>query len=120
VTFSNFFTIIVALWLILLFTYFAWTFFLKSLFYRICIYKRGLATTAEVVYFQDSLIKVQYQPLCHIRLKFQTEDGQVKTENLKVIIRKKDHDKYKVGKIINIKYDPKNLKNISILGQIML
>jgi hypothetical protein len=37
-----------------------------------------------------------------------------------VIIRKKDHDKYKVGKIINIKYDPKNLKNISILGQIML
>jgi len=42
------------------------------------------------------------------------------TENLKVIIAKKNHDKYKVGSIIKIKYDPKNLNNISILGEVML
>jgi len=42
------------------------------------------------------------------------------TENLKVIIAKKDLVKYKVGSTINIKYDPKNLNNISILGEVML
>lgn len=41
------------------------------------------------------------------------------TENLKVIIAKKNQDKYKVGSIIKIKYDPQNLKNISILGEVM-
>lgn len=77
-------------------------------------------TSAEVVYFQDSLAKVQYRPLCYIKLKFQTEQSQIMTENLKVLIGEKNHHKYKVGSIINIKYDSKNLKNISILGEIML
>lgn len=77
-------------------------------------------TSAEVVYFQDSLTKVQYRPLCYIKLKFQTEQGQIITENLKVLIAKQDQHKYKVGSVINIKYDPKNLKNISILGEVML
>ena len=77
-------------------------------------------TSAEGVYFQDSLAKVQYRPLCYIKLKFQTEQGQIITENLKVLIAKQDQHKYKVGSIINIKYDPKNLKNISILGEVMI
>lgn len=77
-------------------------------------------TSAKVVYFQDSLAKVQYRPLCYVKLKFQTEQGQVITENLKVLIAKQDQHKYKVGSIINIKYDPKNLKNISILGEVMI
>ena len=38
------------------------------------------------------------------------------TENLKVLVAKQNHDQYKVGSIIKIKYDPKNLKNILILG----
>ncbi|MCU4456329.1 hypothetical protein KTH94_06405 [Acinetobacter pittii] len=37
-----------------------------------------------------------------------------------VLIAKQDQHKYKVGSIIKIKYDPKNLKNISILGEVML
>lgn len=77
-------------------------------------------TSAEVVYFQDSLAKLQYRPLCYVKLKIQTEQGQVITENLKVLIAKQDHYKYKVGSIINIKYDPKNLKTISILGEVMI
>lgn len=77
-------------------------------------------TSAEIIYFQDSLAKVQYLPLCYIKLKFQTEQGQIITENLKVLVAKQNHHKYKVGSIINIKYDPKNLKNISILGEVML
>lgn len=63
---------------------------------------------------------MQYRPLCYVKLKFQTEQGQVITENLKVLIAKQDQHKYKVGSIINIKYDPKNLKNISILGEVMI
>lgn len=77
-------------------------------------------TSAEVVYFQDSLAKVQYRPLCYIKLKFQTEQGEIMTQNLKVLIAKKNHDQYKVGSLIKIKYDPKNLKNISILGEVMV
>ena len=46
-------------------------------------------TSAEVVYFQDSLAKVQYRPLCYIKLKFQTEQGQIITENLKVLMLSK-------------------------------
>lgn len=42
------------------------------------------------------------------------------TENLKVLIAKQNHDQYKVGSIIKIKYAPQNLKNISILGEVML
>ncbi len=95
-------------------------FFLKSQVQRFLIYKRGKIASAEVVYFQDSLAKVQYRPLCYVKLKFQTKQGQVITENLKVLISKQDHYKYKVGSIINIKYDPKNLKNISILGEVMI
>ena len=107
-------------WFSLFFIYIAWTFFLKSLVHKFLIYRRGIITSAEVLYFQDSLAKVQYRPLCYIKLKFQTEQGQVITENLKVLIGKQDHYKYKVGNIINIKYDPKNLKNISILGEVMI
>ncbi len=77
-------------------------------------------TSAKVIYFQDSLAKVQYRPLCYIKLKFQTEQGEIITENLKVLIAKKNHDQYKVGSLIKIKYDPKNLKNISILGEVMV
>ncbi|WP_050675750.1 DUF3592 domain-containing protein [Acinetobacter sp. 1542444] len=118
--FSDFFTFIGVVWFSLFFTYIVWTFFLKSQVQRFLIYKRGKMTSAEVVYFQDSLAKVQYRPLCYIKLKFQTEQGQIITENLKVLIAKQDQHKYKVGSIINIKYDPKNLKNISILGEVMI
>lgn len=118
--FSDFLTFIGTIWFALFFIYIAWIFFLKRLVYKFFIYKRGIIAPAEVVYFQDSLVKVQYRPLCHIKLKFQTEQGQIITENVKVLIAKKDHDKYKVGRLINIKYDPKNLKNISILGELML
>jgi len=119
VKFSDFLTFIGIIWFTLFFIYIAWTFFLKSLVYKFFIYKRGIVTSAEVVYFQDSLVKVQYRPLCHIKLKFQAAQGQIITENLKVIIAKQNHDQYKVGNIINIKYDPQNLKNISILGELM-
>lgn len=107
-------------WFSLFFIYIAWTFFLKNLVHKFLIYSRGIITSAEVVYFQDSLAKVQYRPLCYIKLKFQTEQGQIITENIKVLVAKQNHHKYKVGSIINIKYDPKNLKNISILGEVML
>lgn len=107
-------------WFSLFFIYIVWIFFLKSLVHKFLIYKRGIITSAEVVYFQDSLAKVQYRPLCYIKLKFQTEQGQIITENIKVLVAKKNHHKYKVGSIIYIKYDPKNLKNISILGEVML
>ena len=50
-------------------------------------------TSAEVVYFQDSLAKVQYRPLCYIKLKFQTEQGEIITENLKVLIAKQNPKK---------------------------
>ncbi|OOS68229.1 hypothetical protein BTG60_04505, partial [Acinetobacter pittii] len=82
--FSDFLTFIGTVWFSLLFIYITWTFFLKSQVQRFLIYKRGKMTSAEVVYFQDSLAKVQYRPLCYIKLKFQTEQGQVITENLKV------------------------------------
>ena len=118
--FSNFLTFIGVIWFSLFFLYIAWIFFLKSLVYKFLIYKRGMITSAEVVYFQDSLVKVQYRPLCHIKLKFQAEQGQIMTENLKVLVAQQNHHKYKVGSIINIKYDPKNLKNISILGEVMI
>jgi len=120
VKFTDFLTFIGVVWFTLFFIYIAWTFFLKSLVYKFLIYKRGIITSAEILYFQDTLVKVQYRPLCHIKLKFEAEQGQIITENLKVIIAKKDHDKYKVGHLINIQYDPKNLKNISILGELML
>lgn len=107
-------------WFSLFFLYIAWVFFLKSLVHKFLIYRRGIITPAEVVYFQDSLAKVQYRPLCYIKLKFQTEQGQIITENIKVLVAKQNHHKYKVGSIINIKYNPKNLKNISILGEVML
>ncbi len=118
--FSDFWTFIGVIWFTLFFIYIAWTFFLKSLVHKFLIYKRGIITSAEVVYFQDSLVKVQYPPLCHIKLKFQAEQDQIMTENLKVLIAKQNHDQYKVGSIIKIKYDPQNLKNISILGEVML
>lgn len=118
--FSDFLTFIGVVWFSLFFTYIAWTFFLKSLVHKFFIYKRGIITSAEVAYFQDSLVKVQYRPVCHIKLKFQAEQGQIITENLKVIIPKQNHDQYKIGSIIKIKYDPKNLKNISILGEVMV
>jgi hypothetical protein len=120
VKFSDFLTFIGMAWFSLFFLYIAWVFFLKSLVHKFLIYRRGIMTSAEVVYFQDSLAKVQYRPLCYIKLKFQTEQGQIMTENLKLLIAKQNHHKYKVGSIINIKYDPKNLKNISILGEVML
>lgn len=118
--FSDFLSFIGTVWFSLLFIYIAWIFFLKSQVQRFLIYKRGKFASAEVVYFQDSLAKVQYRPLCYVKLKFQTEQGQVITENLKVLIAKQDQHKYKVGSIIKIKYDPKNLKNISILGEVMI
>ncbi|OBA11004.1 hypothetical protein A9988_14485 [Acinetobacter calcoaceticus] len=118
--FSDFLTFIGTVWFSLFFIYIAWIFFLKSQVQRFLIYKRGKMTSAEVVYFQDSLAKVQYRPLCYVKLKFQTEQGQVLTENLKVLIAKQDQHKYKVGSVINIKYDPKNFKNISILGEVMI
>ncbi|KRI52071.1 DUF3592 domain-containing protein [Acinetobacter pittii] len=118
--FSDFLTFIGMVWFSLFFIYIAWTFFLKSLVHKFLIYRRGIITSAEVVYFQDSLAMVQYRPLCYIKLKFQTEQGQIITENIKVLVAKQNHHKYKVGSIINIKYDPKNLKNISILGEVML
>lgn len=107
-------------WFSLFFIYIVWIFFLKSLVHKFLIYRRGIITSAEVVYFQDSLAKVQYRPLCYFKLKFQSEQGQIITENLKVLIAKQDHYKYKLGSIIKIKYDPKNLKNISILGEVMI
>ncbi|WP_111854764.1 DUF3592 domain-containing protein [Acinetobacter oleivorans] len=118
--FSDFLTFIGIAWFSLFFAYIAWAFFLKSLVHKFLIYKRGMITYAEIMYFQDSLAKVQYRPLCYIKLKFQTEQGEIITENLKVLIAKQNHDQYKVGSIIKIKYDPKNLKNISILGEVMV
>lgn len=118
--FSDFLTFIGMVWFSLFFIYIAWTFFLKSLIHKFLIYRRGIITSAEVIYFQDSLAKVQYRPLCYIKLKLKTEQGQIITENIKVLMAKKNHHKYKVGSIINIKYDPKNLKNISILGEVMI
>ncbi|RSN88400.1 hypothetical protein EA766_16110 [Acinetobacter pittii] len=99
--FSDFLTFIGTVWFSLLFIYIAWIFFLKSQVQRFLIYKRGKFASAEVVYFQDSLAKVQYRPLCYVKLKFQTEQGQVITENLKVANSNMRCDSFKSHMIIN-------------------
>lgn len=96
--------------------YFHWEFIIKPIYAKVCIVNRGITTTAEVLYFIDTLVKVQNRPLIHLVLQFDMNGSTRKTNKLKILIKKQDLVKYKIGANILIKYDPKNLKNIEVLS----
>ncbi|MFC4953266.1 DUF3592 domain-containing protein [Acinetobacter puyangensis] len=117
-TISKLLFIIFALWFTLFLAYFWWKVALKGWVYKFFLYRRGIVTTAEITYFLDSLIKVQYRAMFYVKLKFHTATQEVNTDNIKIFLSKNEIHRYRVGQKVKIKYDPKNLKNISIIGVI--
>ncbi|ENV73620.1 hypothetical protein F946_01132 [Acinetobacter johnsonii ANC 3681] len=95
-----------------------WKILLKDIYYKICRSIGGKETEAEIVYYLDSLIKVQYQPLFFMQLRFNIDGNETITDKFKVIMRKGDAAKYAVGKRVKIKYDLKNIENVIILNVI--
>ena len=95
-----------------------WKILLKDIYYKICRSIRGNETEAEIVYYLDSLIKFQYQPLFFMQLRLNIDGNEILTDKFKVIMRKSDTAKYAVGKSVKIKYDPKNIENVIILNVI--
>ena len=95
-----------------------WKILLKDIYYKICRSIRDKETEAEIVYYLDSLIKFQYQPLFFMQLRLNIDGNEILTDKFKVIMRKSDTAKYAVGKSVKIKYDPKNIENVIILNVI--
>lgn len=99
-------------------SYLLWILCLKNFYHHLCLVKRGVQTTAEITYFLDSLIKVQYRPMFYIKLHFYINEHEVITDRIKMLIKKNEVAQYVVGKKVTIKYDPKNMNNVAILSVI--
>ncbi|MCH4248604.1 MAG: DUF3592 domain-containing protein [Acinetobacter populi] len=112
---TQLFFILLVFWLVLLLAYFWWKVALKGWVYKFFLYRRGIVTTAEITYFLDSLIKVQYRAMFYVKLKFHTATQEVNTDNIKIFLSKNEIHRYRVGQKVKIKYDPANLKNILIV-----
>lgn len=110
------FAYIFACLIIVFIIYIQWHFIVRPIYLKLCRIERGKTTTAEIPYFIDTLARIQNRPLIHIVLRFDVNGSIITTGKLKILVKKQELRKLKIGGRVLIKYDPKKLENIEILS----
>lgn len=113
---SDFILGIASVFIFLLVVYVFWKILIKDVYYNICRLTRGVTVRADIIYLLDTLVKVQYRPMYMVQLRFYIGDAEVVTDQVKVLLTKKQAAQYSVGTTVTIKYDPKNINNLAIIA----
>lgn len=113
---SNIVVAIAAVFIFLLVIYVFWKILIKDIYYNICRMTRGVVVHADITYLLDTLVKVQYRPMYIVQLRFYIADAEVITDQVKVLLSKKQAAQYTVGTKVKIKYDPRNINNLAIIA----